>query len=286
MNTRLQYLFGLVFIFSIWSCGNDAPLSSCPDDSAAISHLELGNPSNATNDVNNPNNFLISLPQYALSYSRDRGIPNWVSWRVDRDWFGNAFRQDDFRAYDAFPSDWYTPDESSYLDSGFDRGHCCPSADRLCSSETNSSTFYMTNMVPQAPNHNRGLWRVLEEYTRLLAEQGNEVYVITGNYGAGGLGNMGYKETIDNGNIVVPLYLYKIILAIPRGNDDAQRVNENSRLIAVNIQNTNLADDYKWWEFRTTVDFLEEATGYDFLSSVPASIQNIIEARLDDGPVE
>lgn len=287
MNTRLLYLLGLVLVLTVWSCGNENALpTSCPDDSAAITHLEMGNPSNASTNTNEANNYLISLPQYALSYSRDRGIPNWVAWRVDNDWFGSAFRQNDFRPYDALPSDWYSPNETSYLSSGFDRGHCCPSADRKCSDDSNSSTFYMVNMVPQAPSHNRGLWADLEAFTRTLAEQGNEVYVISGNYGEGGYGSMGYAESIDNGNITVPLYIYKIILAIPRGDNDAQRVNEGSRLIAVNIQNTNFASDFNWWDFRTTVDFLEETTGYDFLSNIPIEVQNTIEALLDDGPVE
>ena len=41
-------------------------------------HLTLGNPSGAVTDINQPTNYLLSKPQYALSYHRDRGIPNWV----------------------------------------------------------------------------------------------------------------------------------------------------------------------------------------------------------------
>jgi endonuclease G, mitochondrial len=67
-------------------------------------HLLLGNPSNATADEANANNFLIQKPQYTLSYSRERGTPNWVSWHVSQDWLGSAPRQDDFRADNTLPA--------------------------------------------------------------------------------------------------------------------------------------------------------------------------------------
>ena len=62
---------------SITSVGGPAPPISI--------HLTLGNPSNATGSVNNPTNFLMLKSQYALSYNRDRGEPNWVSWHLSTD---------------------------------------------------------------------------------------------------------------------------------------------------------------------------------------------------------
>ena len=58
-------------------------------------HLTLGNPSNATADTGNPLNYLMTKPQYVISYNRDRGTPNWVAWHLDSAWLGNASRQDD-----------------------------------------------------------------------------------------------------------------------------------------------------------------------------------------------
>ena len=74
-------------------------------------------------------------PQYALSYSRDRGTPNWVSGHLNKDWLGTADRQDDFRSDPALPEGWYRVTASSYTGSGFDRGHSTPSADRTRSEE-------------------------------------------------------------------------------------------------------------------------------------------------------
>ena len=122
---------------------------------ALTEHLTLGNPSGATTDPNQPTNYLLSKPQYALSYHRDRGIPNWVSWHLSTDWRGSAARQDDFRPDATLPAGWYQVQATSYTGSGFDRGHNCPSADRTSTVTDNSATFLMTNMMPQAPRNNQ-----------------------------------------------------------------------------------------------------------------------------------
>src|SRR5262245_26227149 len=70
-------------------------------------HLTMGNPSNATPSVTDPNNYLMVKPTYALSYNRDKGIPNWVSWHLDQSWSGTLARVDTFRADPAVPPDWY-----------------------------------------------------------------------------------------------------------------------------------------------------------------------------------
>lgn len=109
--------------------------------------LTLGNPSSATADPAQPTNYLLSKPQYALSYHRDRGIPNWVSWHLSTDWRGSATRQDDFRPDASLPAGWYQVQSNSYTGSGLDRGHNCPSADRTSTVADNSATFLMTNMI-------------------------------------------------------------------------------------------------------------------------------------------
>ena len=68
----------------------NAPL---PNDDPLI----FGNPSGATADVANENNYLMQKPQYTLSYSRSKATANWVAWRLDSSWIGGAQRQDDYR---------------------------------------------------------------------------------------------------------------------------------------------------------------------------------------------
>ncbi len=250
-------------------------------------HLALGNPSNATTNVNFPDNYLMSKPQYVLSYNRSRGTANWVSWHLNKDWKGNAERQDDFRPDPDIPSGWYAVRPSDYTNTGFDRGHLCPSDDRDTSKEDNSATFLMTNIFPQAPQNNRQTWRFLEEYCRELVKQGNEMYIISGIYGRGGVGsNGGVTETIANGRVVVPSRIWKVILVLPDGGDDLNRINANTRVIAVDMPNTEDSKDKKWFEFRVSVREIEAKTGLDFFSRLPTATQNAIETRVDNVRIE
>lgn len=250
------------------------------------SSLALGNPSGAVEDVNSPNNYLLVKPQFALGYDRDQGKPNWVSWHLDISDRGTADRQDDFRNDPALPAGWYQVQSSSYNGSvtGFDRGHNCPSADRTSSVVNNSATFFMTNMMPQSSKNNQGPWADLEDYTRTYLP-GNEMYVVCGSYGKGGIGSTNvYYETLDNGRVTVPSNCWKVIVILPVGDNDAARVNTNTRVIAVNMPNIN-AIDANWGTYRTTVDAIEAATGYDLLSNLQVEVQNAIEAKVDNGPV-
>ena len=63
-----------------------------------------GNPSGATTSVNNPDNYLMVKPQYALSYNRSKGTANWVSWELNSSWLGHIDRQNDFRPDETLPS--------------------------------------------------------------------------------------------------------------------------------------------------------------------------------------
>lgn len=246
-------------------------------------NMALGNPSNAS--TREEANYLMVKPQYTLSYNRTRSTANWVSWHLSAAWKGPVQRSDNFRPDNSLPNNWYKVQSSDYLNSGFDRGHLCPSDDRDASVEDNEATFLLTNIVPQAPNNNRGAWADLEAYCRKIAEAGNELYIVAGVYGKAGIGSNGGKSfTLDNGKIVVPESLWKVIVILPVGANDVSRVNEQTRVIAVNIPNKQTILDTKWGEYRLSVSDLEKITGYDFLSNVPSTIQKTLESRMDDGP--
>ncbi|RYU94438.1 DNA/RNA non-specific endonuclease [Emticicia agri] len=246
-------------------------------------NLAMGNPSNAT--FKDENNYLMMKPQYVVSYSRARSSANWVSWHLSTAWKGDIERTDNFKADDALPSGWYKVQNSDYVGSGFDRGHLCPSDDRDRTIADNEATFLLTNIIPQAPNNNRGAWAELEAYCRKVAEAGNELYIVAGVYGKAGIGTNGGKSfTLDNGKMVVPESIWKVIVILPNGTDDVNRINEQTRIIAVNMPNKQTMKDTKWGEYRLSVDDLEKITGYDFLSNVPTAIQKTLESRMDDGP--
>jgi endonuclease G, mitochondrial len=245
-------------------------------------NLALGNPSNAVTNTSYSDNYLMVKNAFTLSYNKNKGIANWVSWHLSIAWKGPTDRQNDFRPDPNLPQNWYEVTPSDYARTGFDRGHLCPSDDRDGTLEDNQETFFMTNMTPQAPDHNRGIWKTLEDFGRILTQQGNEVYIIAGTIGEGGTGTNGFAKTIGkNDNITVPASLWKIIVVLPVGQNDVLRINENTRIIAVNIPNDNSVGTNSWKNYRVSVDELERLTGYDFLSNVSVEIQSIIEGRVD-----
>lgn len=235
-------------------------------------HLTMGNPSNAVTSISSPTNYLMEKPQYALSYHNGNNIPNWVSWHLDSSWLGSTPRQDDFRADTSLPAGWYQVGSTSYSGSGYDRGHMCPSADRTASVADNSATFLMTNMIPQAPTNNQVTWANLENYSRSLVTAGNELYIISGGQGVSGY--------INNGNVAVPTYTWKVIIVLPSGTNDVSRVTSATRTIAVFMPNNNsVVSD--WKQYRVSVDYVESMTGYDFFSNVADTVENQIESVVD-----
>lgn len=141
----------------------------------------------------------------------------------------------------------------------------------------------MTNIIPQAPKNNQETWANLEGYTRKLVDQGNEVYVVIGNYCIGGTGSNGPANTIDKGRVTVPARIWKVLVILPEGDYDVNRVSTDTRVISVDTPNTNNLNS-DWGTFRTTVDAIEKSTGYDLLSNVPEAVQKVIEAQVDRGP--
>ena len=244
-------------------------------------HLLMGNPTDAVNDVRFPNNYLMEKPELALSYNQQRGTPNWVSWHLASEWIGTLQRNDSFRPDPAVPPTWYRVLGSDYTNSGFDRGHMVPNADRdpETSLPINQATFLMTNIIPQSPDNNQGPWAAMENDLRaMIAGTSNEMYIVAGGHGTGGTGSNGFATTVANGNVFVPAQTWKVVLLLPKGDDDINRVNASTRTIAVLMPNIQGIKTNLWTNYITTVDAIESLTGYDFFENVSDSVENAIEA--------
>ena len=252
--------------------------------------LFFGNPTDAFGDTSLVHNYLMIKPQYTLSYNTSTLCPNWVAWHLGTENIGEADRMDDFRPDPELPSGWYGIKKADYQYNkyGFDRGHVCPSADRTTTKDDNSMTFLMTNMVPQSPDNNRIIWMHFENYERELAKAGNELYIVAGPYGTGGTSSKGTFDnipvTLKSGEVLymnVPSHTWKVVLAIPAGEDDFSRVDESATAIAINVPNKmGMQKTGDWDQFICTIDEIEEMTGYDFFELLPDDIENILESRI------
>jgi endonuclease G len=89
-------------------------------------------------------------------------------------------RLDNFRADTRIPKR-FRAGLKAYVGSGFDRGHLVASANQDLQDIQNSETFLLSNMSPQRPQFNRGIWRELEEEIRVLDGRAStlETYVLT-----------------------------------------------------------------------------------------------------------
>jgi endonuclease G len=246
-------------------------------------HLTFGNPSGAVTDLLTPNNYLMSKPEFALSYNRDRGTPNWVSWHLTDEWIGSLARVDTFRPDPEVPAVWYRVLHTDYFNSGFDRGHMTPNADRdpETSIPINQATFLMSNMVPQAPDNNQGPWAAMESYLRTLLPA-NELYIVSGPAGVGGTGSSGFMTSFADGHVTVPAATWKVALVLPKSSgDDVARVTGATRTIAVIMPNVQGIRNDDWTSYLTTVNAVEMLTGYDFFANVADATENAIEAGVN-----
>lgn len=103
-----------------------------------------------------------------------------------------------------------------YRGSGYDRGHMCPAGDCTGFSEAMESSFLLTNIGPQHPSLNRGLWSRLERRVRSLALECDIVEVFTGclflpTNCEDGKRRVIY-EVIGEGNVAVPTHFFKVLL--------------------------------------------------------------------------
>jgi endonuclease G len=246
------------------------------------SHLRWGNPSGATADPGNRDNFLMKKPYYALSYNNTKGTPNWVSWHLAKDDLGAASREGlPFLPDEELPGGFKKIVTREYAGSGFDRGHMCPAGDRASDMEALKATFVMTNLVPQSPNNNRKGWEQFESYCRSLVkdDEGKELYIVSGPHGEGGTGEKGFKRGLpddENPRIVVPDHTWKVVMVLNRGG----KPDPDTRLIAINIPNDQTVGE-AWARYRVSVREIEQLTGYIFFDRADPNILGPLKDQVD-----
>jgi endonuclease G len=249
-------------------------------------NLRMGNPNGATEDPSKTDNFLMDKKFYAVSYNDDLGTPNWVSWRLTKDDLGNVGRKA-FKPDTTLPGGFERITPADYSGSGFDRGHMCPHSDRAATAASSTSTFLMTNMVPQSAENNQKAWNQLELYLRdLVQNKGKVCYIVAGPSGRGGVGKNGFKVNTPNGNVVVPSKTWKVVMVLDQDVASASEITEDThvRLIAVVVPNDR-SPGLDWTEFRVTVKEVERMTKYTFFGSVDPDVIKPLKGLEDDIPV-
>jgi len=182
---------------------------------------------------------------YAVHFRFDTKTAEYVTYKIDpEDITGTAKRKDNFRDDPAIPSE-HDVTLADYAGKPYDRGHLSAAADNSASDEQMSQSFYLSNMVPQNPNQNRGAWRILEDRIRNIAKSGRTLYVTVGT-----VYTPGY-EVIGNG-LGVPQYIWKVVVDAETNNSIAF-LFENKPISTQDLSTTI-----------TTVTAIEQITGLNF----------------------
>lgn len=202
----------------------------------------------------------VSYNHYDLCYSQEHRQALWTFHFLSADYIkGRQKRTNNFKADYQHIED--PVGHRDYKGSGFDRGHLVPAGDMKLNRESMSETFYMTNMSPQRSGFNSGVWRALEEGMRKEVLKHGSAYIIT----APVLLNEQNYRRIRSG-VSIPDYYYKIAFFPDKGF-----------MLAFLIPNQSQRGK-KFWEFRVSVNEIENLTGFDFFPSLPDDYEEELES--------
>ena len=238
-------VFSAVLLCIFSGCGSRPHALQAPPPPTAHDNLDYGVPG--------PSDRLIDREGYALGYNRSWKQAAWVSYRLTAaEVCSNACPRSNLFAKDPdLYADYSIPQD--YTHSGYDRGHLAPAADMRWSRGAMAESFYMSNMSPQKPQFNRGIWSALEQWVRDKAVQDTNIVIVTGPI----VTSNDLSRTIGWHRVVVPSGYYKVLY------DETPPV----KMIAFLLPNEGAALAVS--NFVVPVDAVEEATGLDFFSALP-----------------
>ncbi len=183
---------------------------------------------------------------YTLCYSEQHEQATWVAYELTR-----SETQKSVERSNKFMIDPQVKTKSAtkadYKESGYDRGHLAPAADMGWSAETMQESFYYSNMSPQLPAFNRGIWKQLEEKVRDWAIAEDTLLVVTGPVLRDGLPAIGINS------VSIPEYYYKVLL------DFTGKSHKGIGFILPNRAGSSPLQSYA-----VSIDSVEKVTGIDF----------------------
>lgn len=237
--------------------------SEGPPPSIAIKWIDLssGYPQAHTGDT------ILTYLGFHLAYNEQYEQAAWVAYVLTRDKIesGTIERSDNFRSDKSIVTG--SASLADYRGSGFDRGHLAPAGDMKWDQLAMSQSFLMSNMSPQRPAFNRGIWRKLETEVRNWALEKDSLYVITGPLFSP------LDSLIGENGVGIPGHYFKVLVDLSPPDHD---------MIAFLLPNSGSSEELI--QFAITVDSLEQLTAYDFFSVAPdQEMIEWLEQRIEPG---
>ncbi len=206
----------------------------------------------------NPAGVVVQHKYYALSYVEKYELPEWCAYELTAERLKQPWveRSNDFRPDPKVETGSSTLND--YRRSRYDRGHIVPAADMAFSAEAMSETFFMSNISPQEPGFNKGVWRELEELTRDWAKRFKHLYVVTGP-----VLTQPIQFWIGESQVAVAPTYYKVLLDL-----------SEPEVKAIGFLVPNETSTERIESFAVSVDEVEALTGINFF-------QNLMEPALE-----
>jgi endonuclease G len=147
-----------------------------------------------------------------------------------------------------------------YNRSGYDKGHLAPALDMSSSVQTMAESFYLTNISPQVPAFNRGIWKKLETLVRSWAAEHDTLYIVTGPILSGATRSIGPNK------VTVPESFYKAIIS-----------NSNNKIKGIGFVMANTGSNAELKDFSVSIDSIESLTKIDFFPALPDATEKMVE---------
>lgn len=205
---------------------------------------------------------MIHREGYTLSYNSTYKIANWVAYKLT----ASEATSDETERSDKFfrdPDVSISAENGDYSRSGYDKGHMAPAADMKWSSKAMRECFYLSNICPQKPDLNRGIWKDLEEQCREWAAEKRSLWIVTGPVINSDLKRLGKNR------VGIPTEFYKVIVYS----------NGNSMEGIGFLFNNQGYKDRSLKKYPVSIDKVEEVTGIDFFYKLPDAVEKKIESK-------
>ena len=249
---KLFYVLGILIFSSCFISSNfpDRPISISDDRNSYFDTLYL--PKIDTSEV------LVRHYAYSLVYNESCEQAKWVFYTMNSKKINGPYsRSDKFKSDTSIKTG--SANHSDYKGSGFDRGHLAPAADMTWSKQAMDESFYYSNMSPQNPSFNRGVWRKLESRVRKWIVDFDSLYVTTGPV-------LDTNLIFIGDNVAVPSYFFKTVVGFK---------DSTINTIAFLLPNEGSKKELK--QFVISIDSLENFSGLNFNSSLEQPLQDSLE---------
>ena len=204
------------------------------------------------------NSNIITHDYFKLSYKEEHEQAEWVAYKLKATSFSGVNRTNDYREDPSVSSGSASPYD--YINSGYDRGHLASAESMSKNYTAMSESFFMSNISPQDPSFNRGIWKKIENKVRYWTELSDSLFVVTGP-----LLNNPIKK-IGKNNVSVPNAFYKTILVYKKG-----------KMTGFAFLVPNKKSDQSIYKYLTTINDIEHLTDIDFYPNLNRQEENSIE---------